>query len=157
MLREQIKHKAKSMNVPIAETSQEALTLIGGGLMFFLVNHTKKTLLLMLLMSGSMLYVVMDYYQQASSDKVKVEQAAPVKASLLNFNGFPGNEALAGPVFRKLILIDGKNYGIQDEDFEVFKLYGEPALIVHDKIKGVVLKLEVPSLSPERIDKYRKN
>jgi hypothetical protein len=130
-------------------TEREALVAIMSGLIFFLINHTKKTIVLLLLLFSGLGYVVHDYI---TSEKVKVFDAVPVGQES-SFTLLPSAFAAERG---DSIIIKGKLYGFRDVDVDVWKLKGEPTLLIYDKDGDVVFKLRAEALEHSRMKQFKK-
>jgi hypothetical protein len=118
----------------------EALDCIFKGLKYFFIHHPKKTILTLILIFGALGYVLHDYI---ASEKVHLLDAVPISEQ---FTLMPQIYAQANaPEIR----INGKVYGYQDTDFQLYKVLNQDKILVYVKSLNYAFYIDGSFLSKE--------
>ena len=134
----------KKVDITLTEatTTEEAVNYIFIGFKFFLLHHTKKTLLVVF---GVLLGLSMFFKDYITTDRIKImeEEIKPIATQPISMFNNPFLLHAQGK-YDKMIMFDDKAYAVWDEEWEIKKIKGVDAVLVHHKKTGTVRKVEMP-------------
>lgn len=121
-----------------AKDEREAMNYIWIGFSFFLFNHTKKTLILIFAALIGLSMFFKDYF---TSERINIMKDIKPMSQQIRFN-FP--ERLEAEIKDGKIIFGGQAYAYADDSYEIHKIKGEEAVLVHDKTHQRVVRVEIP-------------
>lgn len=134
-----------------------AIVAIVSGMIYFIRYHTLKTFVVLVFVFSGPFYIVWQYF---GKEQVTIERLSPLEASKDGgFNLKLMEEAYAAPVEPQgtPIIIKGQKYGYADAAFTIWKIYGQPKIVIYDSLQDVVLGAEIPILEDRsRMKQFKK-
>jgi len=126
---------------------QDAVIAILSGVGYLWKNKRVPTLMFVVAFGGQN---VLGWYRAVTAQVATFQKAEPLQsASPAGFNFQITEKAYAGGERGPRILINGKDYGIYDTNYVVWKIKDKSAMIVYNKQADEVAKISTPSIELE--------
>lgn len=122
-----------------------AILSIVSGLIYFLRKRTLITLAVLMFLLVGPFYVAWQYFTKEQVAIQTLRPLEPKKDSGFNFNLIDRAYAFQKPGGVPIV-IKGAVYGYSDPSFQIWKVYGQPTIIVYDSTTGAMFSAEIPLL-----------